>query len=122
MINICLSFVKVYKDEGPVRDLGKIIMNYLTGNFIFDMAATLPGLITNQSNPNWYLIKLIRLKDLSMNVKHLTDLCHTLLMFFGIRKTIVEKSTRFIEQLIYVVIAIFFLASIWVLLGRNPTA
>jgi hypothetical protein len=47
MINICLSFIKVYKDEGPVRDLGKIILNYLTGNFIFDMAATLPGLITN---------------------------------------------------------------------------
>jgi hypothetical protein len=118
MVNICLTFIKVYKDEGPVRDLGKIVWNYLTSNFVFDMVATLPGLITNQS-PGWYLIKLIRFKDFPLAVRNLYDLLHSVLTLLGFRKTVVEKIGSGLTHLMQITVIVFLLASFWVYLGRT---
>lgn len=47
-IDICLKFVTAYqRDVEWETNIWMIIKNYLRHNFVFDLTATLPGLITD---------------------------------------------------------------------------
>jgi len=54
---ICLNFVKKTRAH---KELSQIATNYIFSFFIFDVAATIPGLLTNESL-DYYLLKCFRL-------------------------------------------------------------
>ena len=76
-IDICLKFVTAYqKDAEWVTDIKLIIVNNFKQKFVFDMTATLPGLITNQA-PRYYWFKFVRF----IHIRDVFSKISTLLMF-----------------------------------------
>jgi hypothetical protein len=59
MIEILLNFVKKTRAH---KDLKSISYNYVTGFFLFDVVATVPGLFYQyRSMLNYYVFKLFRI-------------------------------------------------------------
>lgn len=63
VVDICLHMVTAYqKDVKWETDVPVIMMNYIMKDtFIFDVASTLPVLLIQDYNSNWYFMKIIRI-------------------------------------------------------------
>jgi len=61
--NILISANVSYKDALgiPVTSFPKILKHYMCDTFFFDLASTLPSLVTLYSIPNLYYFKVLRL-------------------------------------------------------------
>ena len=116
-INIFLNFFKVYQEDGPQRDLAKIVVNYLVNGFVLDMLATMPGLISSQ-DPRFYWFKLIRLYLFRHVSSHIHTLATQALTWFSVRKAVVERVAQTVFLLTVGINAVMILASVWIYIGR----
>lgn len=60
-VDILMNFLTAYQTEEGIWDLymPRVIWNYIKGSMILDIFATIPCLVTDQSQ-TWYITKLIR--------------------------------------------------------------
>ena len=56
-IEILLSFFVASPNNRSFKTISKA---YLKGNFVFDVVATIPPMVTNQDNPSINLLKFLR--------------------------------------------------------------
>ena len=117
MISIFLKFITAYqKDVEWVTDLKLIIINNLRQKFVFDLIATLPGLITGQSKKYYYfkLVRLIHIRDVFSKI---SNMLKHILQKTGMNKSVTDKAHSIINIFLTMITSIVLLSSIWIKIG-----
>lgn len=120
VLHILLScFVSYRKDLQWTYDFLDIVLNYAKGTLFFDLASTLPTLLSNQSN-SLYWLKLIRfISHVRAVYGSLSDLVGYILKRMGLNKGNVEKTSFIINLIINMFSAIHILGCAWIFLGKT---
>lgn len=113
MIEICLNFVKKTRAHKDVESIG---YNYLTGYFIFDVVATLPGLINNESL-DYYYLKGLRLVHVYRLTQPLQILLSCALQKYSKKRQ--NDLATFAGLILYVIYTSHLNACIWLWIGTQ---
>ena len=118
LIDIVLTFFKGYfNGEELIIDHKRIALRYLLTFFVFDVASTIPTLVTRQ-NEAVYPTKLFRFIHYYRINRQLDFVLDKILFgFLGYNKTKVEDVLELAKLLIFVVTGTHVLACIWIYLG-----
>jgi len=112
--DILLTFFKVMKiDVIYIDNPNEIAMNYLTGQFMFDVVSTIPWSMVNSSYIFLRFLKIRKFFDYQKYFdEFLTELLQNIMNFEQIKGVI--NSFNLMFQIMFVS---HFLANIWILLG-----
>lgn len=110
-VEILLNFVKKTRAHKELTSIG---YNYLTGYFIFDVAATLPELFMNE-NIRFYWLKLFRLIHVPRLTQPLNILLHCVLQKYSKKRQ--NDLTSFAGLILYVIYTSHIMACAWLLVG-----
>lgn len=118
-MEICLNFVKKTRAH---KDLASIGMNYLTGSFIFDLASTIFGLLSNESF-NVYWLKCFRIIHIYRLTQPLNIVLSCILQKYSKKRQ--NDLTGFAGLILYVIYSSHINACCWLWLGgltdcQNP--
>ena len=117
-LDILLNFITAYqRDVQWITCVWLITKNYAKGSMIFDLIATIPGLISFSSE-KFYYVKLFRLVHARVVYSSISEAIRFILSKFGLNKANVEKVSYTINLLIYMFSAIHILGCAWIYIGR----
>jgi len=120
LVDIILKFITAFQQDIEWKtSLPLIAWNYIrSGSLLFDLLATLPGLITNQSQ-KYFWFKLFRLY-------HIRDIFSQITVWFtmifhkaGLNKSVIDKVSYVFMIIIVLFTAIHFFACLWIYIGRK---
>jgi hypothetical protein len=94
-----------------------LVKNYAKGSMIFDVFATIPTLVSNQSN-SLYWFKLLRFLQVRSVYGSISDLVRFFMTKCGMNKSNVEKISFIINLIIYMFSAIHILGCAWIYIGK----
>lgn len=119
-IDILINFLTAYQsnDINWIDDICLIAQNYAKGNLIFDLMATMPGIITGQSS-RFYWFKLIRFIHLRVVYNMISLLVKGVLTRMNLTKSSVEKTSYSFNLIIYMFSAIHILGCTWIYIGKT---
>ena len=107
------SLTSYQKDVEWVKDIPDIVLNYVKGTMVFDIASSVPALFKD-GNTQWFHLKLIRFIHVRSVYGWLSDVVRLCLNRFGLDKGSVEKSSHIINLIIYIFSAIHIIACAWI--------
>jgi len=125
LTDIALNFVTAYqKDVEWVTSLWLIIKNYLKHNFLFDIAATLPGILTYQQQQYYWfkLIRFVHIRDVFGHIQisaTISNIFKSLFQKMGLNKSIMDKFSYSVNLIIIMFTSIHVLACCWIYIGRK---
>lgn len=95
-----------------------IAKNYLQNGFVFDMASTLPGLISGQ-NQSYFWFKLLRFYHIRDVFSNMNVMMGHLFQLMNMNKSLVDKTSVSFNILTMIMTAIHVFACIWIIIGRG---
>ena len=114
MIEILLNFVKKTRAH---KDLKSISYNYVTGYFLFDVVATVPGLFYQyRSVLDYYALKLFRIVHVQRLTEPLQLLLHCALQKYSKKRQ--NDLTSFASLIFYVIYTSHIMACCWLRIGN----
>ena len=120
-IDILLNFITSFMRDGDwEKRIIELVKNYAKGSMIFDICATIPTLVSGQSN-GMYWFKLFRFLQVRSVYGSISDMVRFFMTKCGMSKSNVEKISFIINLIIYMFSAIHILGCAWVYFGKiNP--
>lgn len=93
-------------------------MNYAKGTMLFDISATLPGIITSQSH-DYYILKLIRFIHVREVYSFISDIFKKFLEKMGLNNAATEKIAYIFNLNMGLFSGIHILACSWIYIGKT---
>lgn len=107
-IDMMLKFFVAYPtDFGMIWELKSIMQHYLSNQWFLDCCSILPGLLTYESYPNVYYLKLVRMLQLKVFPKRIAELIgYTSECFCVINKQRCQVIGSVIKSIIFLLLSV----------------
>ena len=95
-----------------------ISFNYLRGTLLFDLASTLPGILTNEVS-FWYPVKLIRFIHAKTVQGFISEMVTHMLTKLNLNNAAIEKLTYIVNLNVVLFSIIHIVSCCWIYLGKT---
>ena len=118
--DIITEFITTKEREGEILNkFSDLFMAYLKSTFVFDIMACLPGLITLQMNPHYYLFKVFRYLQMPRFFDQLEQIVRKAKSQYVTRAIMITNIYLAFKTLFIMLILFHTLASGWIYIGAE---
>ena len=120
LFDIMTEFITTKEKDGrKINQIRELTFEYIKTTFIFDIMACLPGLITLEMDPSWYLFKLFRYLQMPRFFDQLEMIVRKLKSVYVTQSTMITNMYLGFSTLFIMLILFHTLASAWIYIGKE---